>query len=50
MEEKIAAEELAEELEAMLKVCFEGEVSHSGDEVCIQLPNGQKFSIECRCA
>ena len=50
MEEKIAAEELAEELEAMLKVCFEGEVNNCGDAVCIMLPNGQKFLIECRCA
>ena len=47
---KIEAEELAEELKAMLTVCFEGEVFCCGDEVCIQLPNGQKFTIECKAA
>lgn len=37
----------AQELEAMIKVCFEGTTERTGTVIRITLPHGQTFSLAC---
>ena len=46
--ELVAVKEMLEELKAMVAVCFEGNVEICGNSVSLELPNGQKFVIQCR--
>ena len=45
---EVALEELLEELEAMLNVCFEGETERRDGRLSLKLPNGQQFVIQCQ--
>ena len=44
--ELISMKQLLEEVEAMLSVCYEGEVINLGDSVGLRLPSGQCFRIK----
>lgn len=44
--ELISMKQLLGEVEAMLSVCYEGEVVNLGDSIGLRLPNGQCFRIE----
>ena len=44
--ELISMKQLLREVEAMLSVCYEGEIVNLGDSVGLKLPNGQCFRIE----
>lgn len=44
---EVALEEVLEELEAMLKVCFEGETENANGQLSLKFPNGQRFMIRC---
>ena len=41
----VSLDELKEEIKDMLAVCFEGSVINVGRQICLTLPNGQKFSV-----
>ena len=42
---QVGQKEMLEELLAMIRVCFEGEVSLQGDGVKMELPNGEAFLL-----
>ena len=46
--ELISTKQLLEEIEAMLAVCYEGEVINLGDGIGLRLPNGQCLRIEMK--
>lgn len=43
--ELIALRELQEEVEAMLRICFEGMICNLGNHLEVRLPNGQRFKV-----
>ena len=45
---KIALRELAEEIRAMLEVCFEGKIIRENELLTLFFPNGQRFAFELR--
>ena len=48
MEISVALREMAEEIGAMLEVCFEGKIMREGERLTLLLPNGQRFAFELR--
>lgn len=44
----IALRELAEEIGAMLEVCFEGKIIRENERLTLFFPNGQRFAFELR--
>ncbi len=47
-EDRVTAEQMREEVSAMLKVCFEGSVEENGEALRLVLPEGQVFDIRVR--
>lgn len=44
----VSEQQISEEVKAMLKVCFEGDVSSEKGVILLTLPNGQMFSVTLR--
>ena len=41
----VTVEDMREEIEDMLSVCFEGEISRENGQIYMILPDGQKFNV-----
>ena len=48
MNSKLTLREFAEEIEAMLFVCFEGEIGREGERIQLRLSSGERFWLVCR--
>ncbi len=42
---KVGLQDIREEIRDMLSVCFEGEIEKNGEDLCMVLPNGQRFRV-----
>ncbi len=44
---QVTLEEFAREVEAMIRVCFEGKTTAAGTEIRLTLPSGKNFALAC---